>query len=110
MAGRGKPPTVDEDADYMTQAELCAFMNNIIEAINMNHARYATTLEGIERKISGIVNRLEALEVRIPPVAHGPGGNKLDEHARHDEELRRRLHRNRQGMGGNNANNHDNHN
>jgi hypothetical protein len=62
-------------------------MNNITEAINMNHARYATTLEGIERKISGIVDRLEALEVCIPHAAHELDGNKQDECARCDEEL-----------------------
>jgi hypothetical protein len=56
MAGRGKPLAVDADADCMTQVELCAFMNNITEAINVNHARYATTLEGIKRKISSIVH------------------------------------------------------
>jgi hypothetical protein len=54
MAGRGKPPVVDEDADCVTQVELRAFTYNIIEVINVNHARYATTLEGIERKISGV--------------------------------------------------------
>jgi hypothetical protein len=64
----------------------------------MNNAHYASTLEGIERKISGVVDRLEALEVRIPPVVHEPDGNEQDEHARHDEELQHRLHRNRQGM------------
>jgi hypothetical protein len=109
-ARRGKPPTADEDADCVTQVELRAFMNNITEMINANHARYATTLEGIERKISSVVDRLEALEVHIPPVVHEPDGNEQDEHARCDEELRLRLHRNHQGMGGNNDNNHDNYN
>jgi hypothetical protein len=94
----------------VTQVELCAFMNNITEAINVNHAYYATTLEGIERKISGVVDQLEALEVRIPPAAHELNGNKQDERARCDEELRRHLHHNHQGIGGNNDNNHDNRN
>jgi hypothetical protein len=76
--------------------------------INANHARYATTLEGIERKICGVVDRLEALEVRIPPAALELDGNEQDKHDRHDEELQRRLHRNHQGMGGNNDNNHGN--
>jgi hypothetical protein len=107
MAGRGKPPTMDEDADCVTQVELCAFTNNITEAINANHARYAATVEGMERKISGIVDRLEALEIRVPPVVHELDGNEQDEHARRDEELRHRLHRNHQGMRGNN---HDNRN
>jgi hypothetical protein len=109
MAGRGKPPAADEDADCVTQAELCAFTDNITEAMNANQARYAATLEGIERKISGIVDRLEALVVHIPPAAHELDGNEQDKRARHDEELWRCLHRNRQGMGGNNDNNHDNH-
>jgi hypothetical protein len=108
MAGRGKPSAADEDADYVTQAELCAFTDNNTEEINMNHTCYAATLDGIERNISGIVDRLEALEVRIPPAAHELDGNDQDERARCDEELRRRLHHNRQGMGRNNDNNHDN--
>jgi hypothetical protein len=110
MAGRGKPPVADEDADCVTQVELCAFTKNITEVINMNHARYATTLEGIERKISGIVNRLEALEIRVPPTIQELDGNEQDERARCDEELQHRLHHNHQGMGGNNDNNHDNRN
>jgi hypothetical protein len=110
MVGRGKPPTADEDADCVTQVELRAFMNNITKAINVNHARYAATHEGIERKISGVVNWLEALEVRIPPNVHELDGNDQDEHPRHDEELQCCLHRNRQGMGANNGNNHDNRN
>jgi hypothetical protein len=108
MAGRGKPPATDEDNDCLTQVELHAFTNNITEVINVNHTRYATTLEGIERKISGVVDRLEALEVRIPPATHELDGNEQDEHARCDEELRHHLHHNRQGMEGNNDNNHDN--
>jgi hypothetical protein len=76
MAGRGKPLAVDEDADCMTQVELCAFTNNIIEAINVNHARHAATLEGIERKISGVVDRLEALEIHVPPAAQELDGNE----------------------------------
>jgi hypothetical protein len=90
----------------VTRAELRTFTDNIIDVINMNHARYAATLE--ERKISSIVDRLEALEVHIPPAVHEPNGDEEDEHARCDEELRRRLHNNRQGMGGNNANHQDN--
>jgi hypothetical protein len=110
MAGRGKPPVVDEDADCVTQVELRAFTYNIIEVINVNHARYATTLEGIERKISGVLDRLEALEVCIPSTTHELNGNEQDESARRDEELQHRLHYNHQGMGGNNDNNHDNRN
>jgi hypothetical protein len=68
MAGRGKPPAMDEDADCMTQVELCAFTNNITEVINANHARYAAIVEGIERKISTIVDRLQALEIHVPPT------------------------------------------
>jgi hypothetical protein len=68
MAGRGKPPIADEDADCVTQVELRAFMKNITEAINVNHGRYAVTLEGIERKISGVGDWLEALDIRIPHV------------------------------------------
>jgi hypothetical protein len=109
MAGRGKPPVADEDADCVTQAELRAFTDNNIEAINVNHARYAATLEGIERKVSSIVDRLEALEVRIPLAAHELDGNEQDERARRDEELRCHLVHNHQGMGGINDNNHDNH-
>jgi hypothetical protein len=88
----------------VTQAKLGAFMDNITEAVKANHARYAATLEGTERKISGVVDRLQSLEVRIPPVVHEPDGDEQDEHARRDEELRHRLHHNRQGMGGNNVN------
>jgi hypothetical protein len=110
MAGRWKPPNVDEDANCVTQVELRALMNNITEEIDTNHAHYATTLEGIERKISSVVDQLEALEVRISPAAHELDGNEQDERARRDEELRCRLHRNHQGMGGNNNNNHDNRN
>jgi hypothetical protein len=87
MAGRGKPLATDEDANCVTRAELCAFTDNITEAINTNHARYAATLEGIEWKISGIVDRLEVLEVRIPPAVHEPDGDEQDERARRDEEL-----------------------
>jgi hypothetical protein len=99
----------------MTQAELRAFMNNITEAISMNHTRYAPTLEGMERKIFRVVDQLEALDlkalvVHIPPAVHEPDSNEQDESARRDEELRCCLHRNRQSMGGNNANNHDDHN
>jgi hypothetical protein len=47
MVGRGKALAADEDAECVTQVELRAFMNNITEAINVNHARYAATLEGI---------------------------------------------------------------
>jgi hypothetical protein len=92
----------------MTHAELHSFMDNITKAINTNHACYAATLEGIERKISGIVDRLEALDVRIPPAVHEPDGDKQDERERRDEELRHRLHHNHQGMGGNNTNHQDN--
>jgi hypothetical protein len=110
MVGRGKPPTADVDASCVTQVELRAFTNNITEVINMNQAHYATTLEHIERKISGVVDRIEALEVRIPPAAHELDGNEQDERARCDEELRHRMLHNLQRMGGNNDNNHDNHN
>jgi hypothetical protein len=68
MAGRGKPPAMDEDADCMTQVKLCAFTNNITEVINANHTRYAAIVEGIERKISTIVDRLQALEIHVPPT------------------------------------------
>jgi hypothetical protein len=97
MVGRGKPPAADEDADYVTQVELHAFMKNITEAINANHGRYAATLEGVERKISGIVDQLESLEIHIPLAVQ-----ELN------EELWHRLHHNHQGMGGNSDNNHDN--
>jgi hypothetical protein len=110
MAGRGKPPTADEDADCVTQVELHAFTNNITEAINVNHTRYAATLEGIERKISGVVDRLEALEIHVPPAVQEINGNEQDKCARHDDELQCRLHHNHQGMVGNNDNNHDNRN
>jgi hypothetical protein len=92
MAGRGKPPTVDEDTNCVTQVELRAFMKNITEMINVDHDRYATTLEGIEMKISVVVGWLEALEIRIPPVVQELDGNEQDEHARRDEELRHHLH------------------
>jgi hypothetical protein len=110
MAGRGKPLAVDADADCVTQVELCAFMNNITEAINANQARYAATLEGIKRKISSIVDWFEALEISVPPAVQELDGNEQDERARCDEELQRRLHNNHHGMGGNNDNNHDNRN
>jgi hypothetical protein len=110
MVARGKPPAADEDADCVTQVELRAFMKNITEVINVNHDRYAATLKGIERKISGVVDQLEALEIRIPPAVQELNGNEQDERATRDEELRHRLHRNCQGMGGNNDNNHDNRN
>jgi hypothetical protein len=108
MAGRGKPPAMDEHADYVTQVELHAFMKNIIETVNANHFCYAVTLDCIERKISGVVDRLEALEIRIPPDVHELDGNEQDECARRDEELWHHLHHNRQVMGGNNDNNHSN--
>jgi hypothetical protein len=108
MAGRGKPPAADEDADCVTQVELCAFTKNITEAINVNHDRYAATLEAIEWKISGVVDRLEALEIHMPPAVHELNDNEQDKRARRDEELWHRLHYNRQGMEGNNDNNHDN--
>jgi hypothetical protein len=81
MVGRGKPPAMDEDADCVTQVELCAFTNNITEVINMNHTRYAATLEDMERKISSIVDRLEALEILVPPTVQELDGNEQDEHA-----------------------------
>jgi hypothetical protein len=108
MAGRGKPPAMDEDADCVTQVELHAFMKNIIETVNVNHFRYAVTLDCIERKISGVVDWLEALEIRIPPDVHELDGNEQDECVRRDEELWHRLHHNRQVMGGNNDNHHSN--
>jgi hypothetical protein len=98
MAGRGKPPAADEDADCVTQVELRAFTKNITEAINMNHDRYAATLEAIEWKISGVVDRLEALEIHMPPAVHELDDNEQDKRARCDEELWHRLHCNRQGM------------
>jgi hypothetical protein len=110
MAGRGKPVAADKDADCVTQVELRAFMKNITEVINVNHSRSATTLEGIERKISGVVDQLEALEVHVLPAIQELDNNEQDKCARHDEELRHRLHRNHQGMGGNNDNHHDNRN
>jgi hypothetical protein len=87
MVGRGKPPTADEDANCVTQVELHAFTNHITEVINTNHARYATTLKGIERKIFGVVDRLVALDVRIPHAEHEPDGDEQDKCARHGEEL-----------------------
>jgi hypothetical protein len=47
--------------------------------LRCNHARYAATLESIERKISGVVDRLEDLEVHIPHVVHELNGNDHDE-------------------------------
>jgi hypothetical protein len=61
---------VNQDANGMTQVELRTFTNYITVAINANHARYATTLEGVERKIFGIVDQLEALEIHVPPSIH----------------------------------------
>jgi hypothetical protein len=110
MVGRGKPPATDEDADCVTQVELRALMKNITEAINVNHDHCVVTLEGIERKISSVVDRLEALEIHIPPAVQELNVNEQDERARCDEELWCHLYHNHQGMGGNNDNNHDNHN
>jgi hypothetical protein len=50
------------------------------------------------------------VEIHIPPAVHELDDNEQDECARRDEELRCRLHHDRQGMGGNNDNNRDNRN
>jgi hypothetical protein len=104
-----KPLAMDEDAECMTQVELCALTKNIIEENNVNQDCYAATVEGIERKISGVVISLRLWRF-VYLLLHQNSSNEQDERARRDEELRRRLHHNRQGMGGNNDNNHDNRN
>jgi len=65
------------------------FMKNNTNTLNQNNNRSQTQLEGIERRITGVVDRLEALEIRLPPA------NQDQDHveqARCVEEDRRRLH------------------
>ena len=100
-----KNKTDEMDDVCVTQTELQEFMKdfmkNITDTLNQNNNRSQTQLEGIERRISGVVDRLEALETHLPP----PDQDRNDR-ARRDEEDQRRLRFNRQGMGGNNGN-HD---
>ena len=97
---KDKNKTDGLEDECVTQTELRAFMRNITDTMTLNNNRTARQLEGIERRISGIVDRLEALETRLPPADHD-----RDERATRNEEERRRLRFNRTSMGGNNDNN-----
>ena len=114
MVGKKAVTGLEDDDDFVTQVELRAFLKNITKTINVNHASYATQLEGLERRLSGIVDRIEALEIHLPPIVPDDkheDDDQQDERATRKEQQWRRLQCNRQGMGGNNNRpppNHDN--
>ena len=62
----GKNMTDGLADDRVTPTKLHAFMKNLTELLTLNNTRPAAQLDGTERRISGVDDRLETLETRLP--------------------------------------------
>ena len=94
-----------EEDEVPVQTQLRAFQLAITDSVN-------NALERFDQGLASVVDRIEALEIRIPPAVHDEheDDHQQDEQATREEQQRHRFERNRQGMGGNNNRPRPNHN
>src|SRR5207253_7506369 len=117
-----KLSTAPNDEEYVSQLELRDMLRAMTEAFSKYQDATALSFERLDRRVSGLVDRMDTMETRLPQ-ATAPGaqvstvaddGDEVDDALADTEApLRRCLDRNRQGMGGNHRRrpqhtNHDN--
>jgi hypothetical protein len=90
-------------------------VTDAIVKLNLGNIRHI--LERLDKWLSTLIGKVEGMETRLPsvnnnnndtnndegPIIYDANGN-VDERATMEQRLCRHLHRNRQGMGGNNSN------
>jgi hypothetical protein len=125
MAGKKKGDDLTIE-DCVLHTEMAELMTEIKEMFKDHAQKTHQTLEGFERKISVLTEKIDDLDKRLPVTTDGDasvqggggrGGNEEEDIFREDEaeqqhatraaRQRDRTRRNHQGMGGNNQNRTD---
>jgi hypothetical protein len=103
-----KGPKLNDD-ECVSQLELKEMMHTMTEAFKKYQDSAATSYEQLDRRVAELVTRMDVLEAHPPPPTPAPAHSPVDDD---DDDvyapLRRRLTRNRQGMGGNGRCRHHN--
>src|SRR5438034_10757799 len=114
--------TAPNDEECVSKLELRDMMRAMTEAFSKYQDASALSFERLDRRVSGLVDRMDTMETRLPQAT--ATGAQASTAADNDDAvddaftdteapLRRRLDRNRQGIAGNNRcrshnTNHDN--
>ena len=102
--------TAPNDEECVSQLELRDMLRAMTEAFSKYQDATALSFERLDRRVSGLVDRMDTMETRLPQAT--ATGAQASTAADNDDAvddaftdteapLRRRLDRNRQGMGGN---------
>jgi hypothetical protein len=108
-----KGPKLNDD-ECVSQLELKEMMRAMTEAFKEYQDSTATTYEQLDRRVAELVTRMDVLEARPPPPTPAAAIGAVLLSPMDDDDgdvyapLRRRLARNRQGMGGNGRRRHHN--
>ena len=88
MAGKGKDKRgeggEDNDDSCVLHSELHDFMQQLTDQLVQNQAETSKQMEALQRQISGITDRLQAVETRLPPAANPPPRNDQDQEREDD--------------------------
>jgi hypothetical protein len=108
-----KGPKLNDD-ECVSQLELKEMMRAMTEAFKKYQDSAATSNEQLDRRVAELVTCMDVLEARPPPPTPAPAAGAVLLSPVDDDDdnvyapLRRRLARNRQGMGGNGRRRHHN--
>jgi hypothetical protein len=125
--GEGERSSIDFN-ECVSQGQLQCMITKAMEGMNEHITKFVTdaivklslgnighTLERLDKRLSTLTGKVEGMETRLPSVNNNnndtnndedsiiyDANDNVDEHATMEQRLHRRLHRNHQGMGGNN--------
>jgi hypothetical protein len=81
------PPLGDKEEEYVSNKEVRAMIKAMSKLFMKNQQSTNTTLEWVEHSIVGIIDRVDALETRLPPTDQDklPDDTHEDDHDKEEE-------------------------
>jgi hypothetical protein len=83
---QGPPPARDKDDECISSKELHAMMKSMTALFTKNQQSTETTLDRVEGSIVGVINRVDALDTRLPTADQAKLANETHEDYYEEEE------------------------